>query len=76
MIAVDTNLLVYAHREDSSWHDAAYARRAELAEARAAWTIPWPCLPHSSSSRLTRRSSPLWDTRRRSLTSAKPAAIF
>src|SRR5438094_793857 len=26
MIAVDTNLLVYAHREDSAWHDAAYAR--------------------------------------------------
>ena len=22
MIAVDTNLLVYAHREDSPWHDA------------------------------------------------------
>ena len=41
---MDTNLLVYAHREDSSWHDAAYARRAELAEARAAWAIPWPCL--------------------------------
>jgi predicted nucleic acid-binding protein len=26
MIAVDSNLLVYAHREDSPWHDAAYAR--------------------------------------------------
>ena len=44
MIAVDTNLLVYAHREDSPWHDAAYARLAELAEARAPWAIPWPCL--------------------------------
>lgn len=44
MIAVDTNLLVYAHREDSPWHDAAYARLVELAEARAAWAIPWPCL--------------------------------
>ncbi|MBI4638079.1 MAG: PIN domain-containing protein [Candidatus Rokubacteria bacterium] len=44
MIAVDTNLLVYAHREDSPWHDAAYARLAELADARAAWAIPWPCL--------------------------------
>ena len=31
MIGVDTNLLVYAHREDSPWHDAAYARLAELA---------------------------------------------
>ena len=44
MIAVDTNLLVYAHREDSLWHDAAYARVAELAEDRAPWAIPWPCL--------------------------------
>lgn len=44
MIAVDTNLLVYAHREDSPWHDAAYARIAELAEDRAPWAIPWPCL--------------------------------
>ncbi len=44
MIAVDTNLLVYAHREDSSWHDVAYRRIAELAEGRAPWAIPWPCL--------------------------------
>ena len=44
MIAVDTNLLVYAHREDSVWHDAAYARVAELAEGRTPWAIPWPCL--------------------------------
>lgn len=44
MIAVDTNLLVYAHREDSPWHDAAFARIAELAESRSPWAIPWPCL--------------------------------
>src|SRR5918994_910467 len=44
MIAVDTNILVYAHREDSSWHDTAYTRLAELAEGRAPWAIPWPCL--------------------------------
>jgi len=44
MIAVDTNLLVYGHREDSPWHDAAYKRIAELAEGRAPWAIPWPCL--------------------------------
>lgn len=44
MIAVDTNLLVYAHREDSPWHDAADRRIAELAEGRAPWAIPWPCL--------------------------------
>jgi hypothetical protein len=44
MIAVDTNLLVYAHREDSGWHDAASARIRELAEGRAPWAIPWPCV--------------------------------
>ena len=44
MIAVDTNLLVYAHREDSPWHDAAYARIAELAEGQQSWAIPWPCV--------------------------------
>jgi len=44
MIAVDTNLLVYAHREDASWHDAAYERVTALAEGRTAWAIPWPCL--------------------------------
>jgi hypothetical protein len=44
MIAVDSNLLVYAHREDSPWHDAAYSRMVELAEGRAPWAIPWPCI--------------------------------
>jgi hypothetical protein len=44
MIAVDTNVLVYAHREDSPWHEAAYRRIIELAEGRAPWAIPWPCI--------------------------------
>lgn len=44
MIALDTNLLVYAHREDSRWHDVALERTRSLAEGRAAWAIPWPCL--------------------------------
>lgn len=44
MIGVDTNLLVYAHREDSPWHKSAYARLAELAEGRTPWAIPWPCV--------------------------------
>jgi hypothetical protein len=44
MIAVDTNILVYAHREDSPWHDAAEAKLAGLAESRSPWAIPWPCI--------------------------------
>ena len=44
MIAVDTNILVYAHREDSPWHNVAYASIVKLAEDRAPWAIPWPCV--------------------------------
>ncbi len=44
MIAVDSNLLVYSHREDSPWHESADVRIAELAEGNAAWAIPWPCI--------------------------------
>jgi toxin-antitoxin system PIN domain toxin len=44
VIAVDTNILVYAHRRDSEWHDRAAARVRELAEGRATWAIPWPCV--------------------------------
>jgi toxin-antitoxin system PIN domain toxin len=44
MIGIDSNLLVYAHREDSSWHAAAFDRVVQLAEGRAPWVIPWPCI--------------------------------
>lgn len=44
MIAVDTNLLVYAHREDAEFHAEALSRVRALAESTAAWAIPWPCL--------------------------------
>jgi uncharacterized protein len=44
MVAVDTNILVYAHRVDSEFHEAADRVIAELAESRASWAIPWPCL--------------------------------
>lgn len=44
MIALDTNILVYAHREDSDWHEAACGRLAQLAEGRSPWALPWPCI--------------------------------
>ena len=44
MIAVDTNVLVYAHREDADWHSAAAEKLTALAEGKAAWAIPWPCI--------------------------------
>lgn len=44
MIALDSNVLVYAHRRDSPWHEQAAACVAKLAEGRHAWAIPWPCV--------------------------------
>jgi toxin-antitoxin system PIN domain toxin len=44
VIAVDTNVLVYAHRADASFHSAALRRLLGLAEGKAAWAIPWPCV--------------------------------
>ena len=44
MIAVDTNILVYAHRAESPFFDAAAAKLVELAEGKAPWAIPWPCV--------------------------------
>lgn len=44
MIAVDTNLLVYAHRQDAPLHAAAYRNLAGLAEGPRPWAIPWPCI--------------------------------
>jgi toxin-antitoxin system PIN domain toxin len=44
MIAVDTNVLVYAHRGDSEFHERAGATVRTLAEGRSSWAIPWPCV--------------------------------
>jgi uncharacterized protein len=44
VIAVDTNILVYAHRADSPFHEAALERIISLAEGGVLWAIPWPCL--------------------------------
>lgn len=42
MIAVDTNILVYAHREDSPWHGKALAVVTGLADSGSPWAIAWP----------------------------------
>jgi len=44
VIAVDTNILVYAHRTDTPFHAAAKRCLAEQIEGRATWAIPWPCV--------------------------------
>jgi len=44
MIAVDTNILVYAVHANSEWHKEADRCLTELAESGAPWAIPWPCI--------------------------------
>ena len=44
MIALDTNILVYAHREESPEHPRALARLRALAEGEARWAVPVFCL--------------------------------
>jgi toxin-antitoxin system PIN domain toxin len=44
VIAVDTNLLVYAHRADAQFHAKARRLIESLAQGAAPWAIPWPCV--------------------------------
>jgi toxin-antitoxin system PIN domain toxin len=44
MIAVDSNLLIYSHREDSEFHTAAKELVDSLRHQPAPWAIPWPCI--------------------------------
>ncbi len=44
MIAVDTNILVYAHRAESAFHDQAFECLRALAEGTQRWGIPVNCL--------------------------------
>lgn len=44
MTAVDTNVLVYAHRREFPQHEAARRRLAQLADGDALWAIPVFCL--------------------------------
>ena len=42
--AVDTNILVYAHRSEMPGYSVASEAIRHLAEAPTPWAIPWPCL--------------------------------
>jgi toxin-antitoxin system PIN domain toxin len=44
LIAVDTNILVYAHRHDSPWFERSQEALRPLVEGTASWAIPWPCI--------------------------------
>ncbi len=58
MIAVDTNILVYAHRRDSREHAVAASLLRALAEGETPWAIPWPCCYEFLSVATNRR---LWE---------------
>jgi toxin-antitoxin system PIN domain toxin len=44
LIAVDTNILIYAHRAESPFHPAASLSLRTLGEGSEPWAIPWPCV--------------------------------
>lgn len=44
MIAVDTNLLVYAHRPEMPFHERARQVLAEAVVASEPVCVPWPCI--------------------------------
>jgi len=44
VIALDTNILVYARRRESKHHRAAQTLLARLAGGREPWALPWPCI--------------------------------
>jgi uncharacterized protein len=44
MNAVDTNILLYAHKRQNPFHEAARRAINELVVRDAPWAIPWPCV--------------------------------
>ncbi len=44
MIALDTNVLVYARRRETAQHREALKILKLLAEGEAPWALPWPCV--------------------------------
>ena len=44
MIALDTHILVYAHRAESAFHAQAYECVRALAEGDQPWGLPAPCV--------------------------------
>jgi len=44
MIAVDTNILVYARRSEAPHHAQAHTLLERLAQGDQPWALPWPCV--------------------------------
>ena len=43
MIAIETNILIYAHRQEATQFEAATYALENLSRSGEAWAIPWPC---------------------------------
>lgn len=44
MIALDTNILVYARRAETPFHRQSKRLLADLAEGSRPWALAWPCI--------------------------------
>jgi toxin-antitoxin system PIN domain toxin len=44
VIALDTNLLVYAYSEESPFHSLITEELRPIIEGSAPWGLPWPCV--------------------------------
>jgi uncharacterized protein len=44
VLAVDTNVLIYAHRREAIEHTIAVRELTRLAQGSERWAIPWPCI--------------------------------
>jgi len=44
LIAVDTNVLIAAHRADAASHARAREALRSLSESGLPWAVPWPCV--------------------------------
>jgi toxin-antitoxin system PIN domain toxin len=44
MIAIDTNVLIYARREEAPFHGEARSLLRSLAEGEEHWALAWPCV--------------------------------
>ncbi|MBI4208074.1 MAG: PIN domain-containing protein, partial [Deltaproteobacteria bacterium] len=42
--AIDTNILIYAHREEAPHHQKAKRILTQFAEGNDPWVLPWPCI--------------------------------
>jgi len=55
VIAVDSNILVYAHRGDMPHHAVAREQLAALVASGHAWAVPWPCIHEFFATATNRR---------------------